>query len=349
MATTAATNTRYLVRSQGSPLTASTNPAPTTADLKPTEVLVRLRAVAVNPADYKMIDSGHRVQSWPLVAGLDGAGEVAAVGEQVSRFRVGDGVLAAFATGERSGSFQDFAVVEERMVAKKPELWSFEEAASVVVCYITALVGLVKGLGLRPPFLPSQDTTSSPIKSVLVLGGSSAVGAAAIQLLRLSLPPEATILATSSPRHHRHLEEYLGASKAVDRSSKSLVQDVQQLTPDGHGVDAIVDAVGAGAGSDGIFDVLRTDGLQRYAQVWTGDEEVSVLSRVDSVLFRSRDLPSIDGHEEVLRALEKLLEEGKYKLPLPVKVVDGRGLAAFESGLGLVRNGVSGEKVVVRL
>lgn len=102
----AATNTRYLVTSQGSSLTTSTAPIPTAADLGPNEPVIRLRVVAINPADFKMIDSGHQAQSWPLIAGLDGAGEVVTVGTNVSRLAIGDGVLAAFATGEKTGLFQ---------------------------------------------------------------------------------------------------------------------------------------------------------------------------------------------------------------------------------------------------
>jgi hypothetical protein len=67
---------------------------------------------------------------------------------------------------------------------------------------------------------------------------------------------------------------------------------------------------------------------------------------VDSVLFRSRDLPQLQGGKNVMRALQTLLSEDKYKLPLPVKIV-GNGLDKLEAGLNLMRKGVSGEKLVV--
>lgn len=106
-----------------------TTTKPTT--LEPTEILIRLKAIAINPADCKMIDQGHRITSWPLVPGLDGAGIVEAVGTNVRDFRLEDRVLALFTPGNRSGSYQTFAVVRERKVAKMPATWSFEDAATL--------------------------------------------------------------------------------------------------------------------------------------------------------------------------------------------------------------------------
>ena len=125
----ASENIKYLVRAKGSPFVATPTPKPTL--VAPTEVMIRLKAIAINPADCKMIDQGHRGTSWPLVPGLDGAGFVEAVGNDVKNFAVGDGALAMFTAGYRAGSFQNFAVVEEVMVAKKPTTWSFEEAATL--------------------------------------------------------------------------------------------------------------------------------------------------------------------------------------------------------------------------
>lgn len=127
-------NAKYIARKQGGPLVATTTSRLTT--IEPTEVMIRLRAVAINPADIKMIDQGLRISTWPLVAGGDGAGVVEAVGDKVTSVGVGDEVLAKFTPGDRGGSFQQFAVAQEMMVAKKPAAWSFEEAATLP--YVTA-------------------------------------------------------------------------------------------------------------------------------------------------------------------------------------------------------------------
>lgn len=122
-------NTKYLVRELGGPLVAQIGAKP--AVLEANEVLIQIKCIAINPADYKMIDQGHRITSWPLVPGLDGAGVVDQVGEAVKRFTLGDRVVAQFMPGDRSGSFQTFAAVKEDSVAKIPHAWSFESAASL--------------------------------------------------------------------------------------------------------------------------------------------------------------------------------------------------------------------------
>lgn len=138
----------------------------------------------------------------------------------------------------------------------------------------------------------------------------------------------------------------LGVNAALDRSSQSLIKDVKSATPGARGVDAIIDAVGAGAVERNIFDTFDENGPKSYAQVWTGDEEIEVPRGVNSVLFRARDLSRLQGGKNIMLALQTLLEEGKYQLPLPVKKV-GEGYDGLQKGLELVRKGVSGEKVVV--
>jgi NADPH:quinone reductase-like Zn-dependent oxidoreductase len=121
--------TKCVVRQKGGSLEAMIAPKPPV--LQPTEVLIRIKAIAINPADYKMIDQGHRVTSWPLVPGLDGAGVIEQVGDKTGDFMVGDRVLALFTPGDRSGSYQEYAVVQEKDVAQCPATWSLEEAATL--------------------------------------------------------------------------------------------------------------------------------------------------------------------------------------------------------------------------
>ena len=205
------------------------------------------------------------------------------------------------------------------------------------------------GIGLKSPlpFLQNGPTTGFKPTSAVILGGSSAVGAATIQILRLAVP-ECMILTTSSPTHHPHLTDTLGADHTFDRDSVSLIDDLKSRTSQCRGVDAIVDVVGAGSVQKDIFDVLNPDGPKKYAQVWTGNKEIEAPPGVDSVMFRGRDLPQLPGKENIMHALQCLLEDGKYQLPLPVHVV-GHGLDALERGLEMMRHGVSGTKLVVTI
>jgi NADPH:quinone reductase-like Zn-dependent oxidoreductase len=205
------------------------------------------------------------------------------------------------------------------------------------------------GIGLRTPlpFLEGGPTSGLQPSSVLILGGSSAVGAATIQLLRLAIS-ECKILATSSTRHHNHLKNHLGVDEVIDRNSNSLPQDAKQATAGCQGVDAILDVVGAARTQRDIFEALNPSGPKIYAQVWTGDEQIDTPGGVNSIMFRGRDLPQLPGNQNIARALGQLLKDEIYKLPLPVNHV-GHGLSTLEKALELMRQGVSGEKLVVSI
>ena len=106
-------------------------PAPSPRDL-----LVRVKAVSVNPVDYKVWQRRAAAAGEPQVLGWDAAGMVEAVGSEVSLFKPGDEVFYA---GDitRPGSNAEFQVVDERIVARKPRTLSFAEAAALPLTTIS--------------------------------------------------------------------------------------------------------------------------------------------------------------------------------------------------------------------
>lgn len=109
------------------------------------EVLVRVHAAGVNSADWHFMRgeayvmrlmSGLRTPK-NTVRGLDVAGRVEAVGENVTKFQLGDEVF-----GEGSGTFAEYACAKEEKVVSKPASLTFEEAAAVPIAAVTALQGL---------------------------------------------------------------------------------------------------------------------------------------------------------------------------------------------------------------
>lgn len=198
------------------------------------------------------------------------------------------------------------------------------------------------GFNVSLPFVEAPVPTS--FGSVLVLGGSSAVGAAAIQLLRMALPG-ATILTTSSIRHHSHLIS-LGATKCFDRSVQ--VQELIASTQNSLGVDGILDAVGAAADEPSIFEFLNPSGPRLYSQVLTG-KTVRIPNGVRSKAeIAARQLFTLPGGMIVMSAPADLLHSGRYKLPVKVEVV-GTGLDSIPHGLDILKNGVSGTKCVISM
>lgn len=199
------------------------------------------------------------------------------------------------------------------------------------------------GLHVSLPFVDASAQTNPA--SVLVLGGSSAVGAAAIQLLRIALP-KITILTTSSIQHHAHLVS-LGANKCFDRSVEGNDSELKASTPGNLGVDAILDTVAGAASQPSIFDAMNPHGIRLYSQVLTG-QQVKIPDGVNSTAVQARQLFDLPGGKSAITTLTDLLNDGTYKLPVKIEVV-GEGLDAIQQGLETLRKGVSGTKCVVSL
>ena len=176
------------------------------------------------------------------------------------------------------------------------------------------------------------------------MGGSSAVGAAAIQLLRIALP-DAVILATSSPKHHTLITSH-GATAALNYKSPDLVEEIKKASPTGEGVEAILDAVNGIQIDPSLFQVLI--GPKHFAEVATGQNVKDVPADVKHNLVFGRQLFGAPGGSGALAVLGRLVDEERYKLPVPITVV-GKGFEAIEEGLKTLKDGVSGTKLVVSL
>ena len=211
------------------------------------------------------------------------------------------------------------------------------------VCYLTAATTISVGLHVPLPYL--DTTANSSLKTILVLGGSSNVGAAAIQLLRLALP-SATILTTSSAKHHDHLIS-LGATKCFDRSAQEDLSSIKAATPSDAGVDAILDAVAAAANQSAVFTALNPKGPKIYTQPLTG-QNVEVPEGVEATAIFAQDIFGTKGGMNAMPGLANLVQSGKYKLPVKVEVV-GKGFTTIDQGLDKLMKGVSGSKYVVTL
>lgn len=212
------------------------------------------------------------------------------------------------------------------------------------ICFATAFCAIYDGLKVPLPFIKGTNSSGSPPESVLILGGSSSVGAAAIQLLRIAYP-ELPIFATSSLKYHAHLLS-LGANKLFDYKSPSLTGEVKSASPGGNGVDAIIDCVGSARQQTNIYGAFSPAGSKVLSSVLTGP----LFAVPEGVLKRDVDaanLPKLEGGDMVIRSISELVESGVYKVPLPVKIV-GKGLKEVPEAMDLVKT-VSGAKLIVTL
>ena len=150
-------------------------PAPEPGDR---DLLVRVKAVSVNPVDVKIRSRLETVVAEPRIIGWDVAGVVEDIGSEVSLFKVGDEVYYA-GDISRPGCNSQLHLVDERIVGRKPTSLSFEQAAAMPLTTITAWEALFDRLGVEKT-APARQAQPS----ILIIGGAGGVGSIAIQLAK---------------------------------------------------------------------------------------------------------------------------------------------------------------------
>ncbi|WP_336368287.1 zinc-binding alcohol dehydrogenase family protein [Marinobacter sp. C2H3] len=190
------------------------------------DLLVRVRAVAVNPVDCKVRKRAAPGAGQVKVLGWDAVGEVVATGEGVSLFKPGDQVYYA-GDVTRQGSNAEYQIVDERIVGHKPASLSDAEAAALPLTTITAWEILFDHLGLERQH-PGQVTPTDDV--ILVTGAAGGVGSILIQLAKTLTG--ATVVATASRPESRQWVESLGADYVVNHR-EPLQPQIEQLVSEG--------------------------------------------------------------------------------------------------------------------
>ncbi len=358
------------------------SPVPTPG---PGQVVVQVRAVAVNPLDAIVQSNGRLMYRWldyPVVLGEDVAGVVVAVGEGAHRFAVGDR-LVAYATGLEKGrdhvsggGFQHLVAVDEALAAPIPDHVAFDDAVVLPLALSTAAAALFETsqLGLDhtrldrarlDPSRPADDEV------VVVWGGSTSVGGNAVQLARAA---GYRVITTASPQHHGTMQT-LGAEAVFDYRADDVVASVVAATRGARVVGVVAIAVGSAepcveiAAKTGARRVALTspsvsfyDQPRRPGLAWS---RVRLMTRLvwSNVALQARCLrhgvrarfvwgsaiaTSDVGPSVWSRYLPRALAEGRHQL-LPRPQVVGTDLGALQGALDTLRGGVSAQKLVVSL
>jgi 2-desacetyl-2-hydroxyethyl bacteriochlorophyllide A dehydrogenase len=209
---------------------------------KDNEVLVKVHATGVNPADW------HSMRGKPFltrfnagllnpknpIPGIDIAGEVETVGKNVTEFKPGDAVFGDCGWG---GGFAEYVCVKEERIVPKPDNITFEEAASVSVAAITALQAL------------RDHGKVQPGQKVLINGASGGVGTFAVQMAK-SFGANVTGVCSS---RNLDLVHSIGADRVIDHTEEDFTRTEQKY-------DLIIDNVANRSVSD-LKGALRPGGI----------------------------------------------------------------------------------------
>jgi len=182
------------------------------------DLLVRIRAVSVNPVDTKVRQRQEPEPGGWNVLGYDASGVVEAVGAEVRNFKPGDEVFYAGAIN-RPGTNSEYHLVDERVVGRKPAALNHAEAAALPLTAITAWEMLFERLYVKRP-------TAQGGNLILVIGGAGGVGSITIRLLR-SLT-DLTVIATASRPETREWVRTCGAHYVIDHH-KALAPQVESI------------------------------------------------------------------------------------------------------------------------
>jgi NADPH2:quinone reductase len=192
----------------------------------PDQVLVEVHAASVNRADL-----AQRAGHYPPppgaseILGLDMAGQILQLGESVSGWQVGDRVCALLP----GGGYAELAAVPYQMLMPIPRDWSYVQAAALPEVFLTAFLNIF------------MEADFQEGETVLVHGGASGVGSAAIQLVRAA--GGRIIVTAGTPEKVASCRE-IGADLAINYRREDFVQRIRDFT-NGQGVDLILDMVGA--------------------------------------------------------------------------------------------------------
>jgi len=280
---------------ENNPLVWQQVPAPTySAD----EVLVNIYATSLNRADLLQ-----RAGRYPVppgasnILGLEMAGQIAAVGANVAGWQIGDRVCALLS----GGGYAEQINVPQQMLMPIPTDWNYQQAAAVPEVFFTAFVNLFMEAGLQKG------------ETVLIHGGASGVGTAAIQLAREA---GCRVFATAGTDEKVARCLTLGAELVVNYKNEDFVEQIKRQT-NGDGVDIILDMVGA-AYLERNIQLLKLRGRLVFIAVLGGAKaEVNLamlmsrrLRLIGSVL-RSRSLAEkIEIKQKFIEQFWPLLENG---------------------------------------
>ncbi|OOF91851.1 hypothetical protein ASPCADRAFT_56526 [Aspergillus carbonarius ITEM 5010] len=284
------------------------------------EVLVRNHAVAINPVDSSLQSRAWWPMNYPTMLGQDVAGEVIAVGPNVTRFKPGDRILGhavGMATKRnQDNAFQAHTIVQVNMASELPDHIPYENAAVLPLAFSTACCGLF------------QD---------------DCVGSNAIQL---AVAAGHEVITTASPKNFDYVKK-LGATQVLDYSSPTVTEDLVQALQ-GKTLAGVMDCIGFSATPVCAEVVSKIEGAKFVATVQgrfpAPPEGVSVKQ-----VFGTTIKDNFVGKAVYEDLLPHALRAGTF-VPAPAPLVVGNGLESIQTAVDRYgQGGISAQKLVVLL
>ncbi|KAJ5759914.1 hypothetical protein N7520_007070 [Penicillium odoratum] len=337
------THLAAVIPQKGGPLALIQRPTPTPG---PNQLLIQVKAVAINPVDYYQRELGVFIENYPAICGSDVAGIVAKTGSNMrpGTPKAGDRVVAfasayLYNADPDYGAYQEYVLISEDVVSILPGGYTFVEGSVFPMAAWTTWNGwLWAGMG--------REYRGASGEGVLIWGASSSVGAFAVQEARLM---GLTVYATAGVKNHEYIKG-LGATKVFDYREEDVLGKIVDAAKE----DGVVIRVGYHAtGSQQLaVDVLSALGQglgnSKLAIAPIVEKDLKVPDGVETTFVLPPN--DIDARNERTRWIfgtwlqEKLASKEVVASPY-IKVVEG-GLASANRALDEWKAGVSCTKIV---
>lgn len=252
--------------------------------IKADEVLVKIHASSINPVDWKVREGYLKdfiPHTFPLTLGWDFAGEIVAVGSDVSNWKAGTAVYARPDIG-RDGAYAEYIAVRANEIAAKPASINWQQAAAVPLVALTAWQSLYEGANVQAG------------ERVLIHAGAGGVGTFAIQLAKLR---GAYVITTTSTKNVE-LVKALGADEVIDYTQNdfSTLRDI----------DVVFDTMG-GDIQDKSWQTLKRGGRLVSITSQPSDESAALVGVTPLYCF-------VQPNATQLQALAELIDAGKIQI-----------------------------------
>ncbi|MGT9857138.1 zinc-binding alcohol dehydrogenase family protein, partial [Citrobacter freundii complex sp. 2025EL-00205] len=276
------------------------------------DILVEVKAVSVNPVDYKIRSSTPPADGDWKVLGWDAAGIVQEVGPDVTQFAVGDEVYYAGSL-IRPGTNAEFHLVDARIVGRKPASLDWAEAAALPLTTLTAWEAMFDRLDVTKP-VPGAA-------AILIIGGAGGVGSIAIQIARQRT--DLIVISTASRPETQEWVKGLGAHHVIDHS-RPLAPQIAELNI---GAPAFVfSTTHTEQHASDIAELIAPQGRFGFIDDPKALDVMLFKRKAVSIhheLMFTRSLygtPDMDEQGKILNSLAVLVDDGKIRTTLTEKL-----------------------------
>jgi NADPH2:quinone reductase len=303
------------------------------------DILVEVKAVSVNPVDYKIRNGTPPASGDWKVLGWDAAGIVREAGPDVTQFASGDEVYYAGSI-TRPGTNAQFHLVDARIVGRKPASLDWAEAAALPLTALTAWEAMFDRLDVAKP-------VPGAAPAILIIGGAGGVGSIAIQIARQRT--DLTVIATASRSETQEWVRGLGAHHVIDHS-RPLVAQIAEL---GIGAPAFVfSTTHTERHVADIAELIAPQGRFALIDDPKGFDVMLFKRKAVSIhheLMFTRSMfgtPDMNEQGKILDALAVLVDDGRIRTTL-TRRLSPINAANLKTAHALIESGASKGKIVL--